>query len=288
MSVNNNVSKLKQCSLMRRRSNRASQMLGSRGKRKRGRERAAHLHDAFLDKVLDPDAVRVPRFALAIVGEEAEQQGGLERERFRLVVGDEADEGRKEVAAEKVGDEGPLADGRDDDEGELERSVTEGGCRQVRHYGSVLFALTCQGPLSSPAQAVDALGVVRSCKARSIAETRSCPLTETHIFISGVKQSLRWRGATHGKDLVAAVEAACEDVDDIVTLVGVLAREDVAQQGEEGLYTTKRVSLQEVTLSEREATCLDGVGTARVVGFRFFEGSDGMDEEERDVVLFQS
>lgn len=94
--------------------------------------------------------------------------------------------------------------------------------------------------------------------------------------------------ATHGKDLVAAVEAACEDVDDIVTLVGVLAREDVAQQGEEGLYTTKRVSLQEVTLSEREATCLDGVGTARVVGFRFFEGSDGMDEEERDVVLFQS
>lgn len=97
------------------------------GKKTKGKQDAPHLHDAFLDKVLDPDAVRVPRFALAIVGEEAEQQGRLERERFRLFVGDEADKGRKEVAAEKVGDEGPLADGRDDDEGELERSVTEGG-----------------------------------------------------------------------------------------------------------------------------------------------------------------
>ena len=47
---------------------------------------------------------------------------------------------------------------------------------------------------------------------------------------------LHWRGATHGKDLVAPVETAREDVDDIVTLVGVLAREDVAQQREEGLH----------------------------------------------------
>lgn len=115
--------------------------------------------------------------------------------------------------------------------------------------------------------------------------------TNTRL-ISGANRPSGGEGGAHGKDLVAPVETACEDVDDIVTLVGVLAREDVAQQREEGLHAVARDERLQVSPtwsnlnpSGRVRTCLDSVGTARVVRFRFFEGPDGMNEEERDVVL---
>lgn len=122
----------------------------------------------------------------------------------------------------------------------------------------------CGHSVLSKSGAPDALGVLRSCNAASIAETRSCPsepvmpcqFTFSGPERGGLESLCRPNAArvrTHGEDLVAPVETSRKDVHDIVTLVLELAREDVAQEGEQRLLVAGN---EHIGTDRQRSSCL--------------------------------